>query len=213
LPKTQPREKSVSGLPVILKNGFMKKILIILSLVLTHTLFAQKVVLGLKAGANISNFNGGDFRDVEKNALVGYHAGGFLMIGISSFSVQPELLVSSAGAKFEDANQTNNIRLTYLALPVMAKYRTMMGLYFEAGPQFGFKLGENVGDLTISEFAKNLDLSACLGIGLQSRRGLGIGVRYVAGLSKVGEFDPTEGFDPDFQNSVVQVGLYLPLAN
>lgn len=53
----------------------MKNIILILSLLVSSFAFAQKVKFGIKAGANISNFSGGDFSNVDKKALVGFHGG------------------------------------------------------------------------------------------------------------------------------------------
>lgn len=189
----------------------MKKILISLCLVsFVMTASAQKFQAGLKGGVNISNFTGGNFDDVDKKALVGFHAGGFLSFGIGSIYIQPELLVSTAGAKFGDDVDDNNFKITYLSLPIMVKYRTAGGFYFEAGPQVGFKLGEDVGDQTLNEFAKNLDLSLGAGLGYQFGS-IGLGGRYLVGLSKVGDFEASSGLDPDFKNSVIQVGVYFAL--
>jgi hypothetical protein len=191
----------------------MKTILTFLAAIAIGTVnvSAQSVTPGLKAGVNITNFTGGNFEDVEKNALVGFHAGGFINFAIGAFSIQPEVLVSTAGAKFEAAGETENIKLTYLTVPVIAKYRTTGGFYLEAGPQVGFKLGEDIGESTIDDFAKNLDLSICGGLGFQTKSGFGIGGRYVVGLSKVGDFDASSGVDPDFKNSVIQVGIFFAL--
>ncbi len=190
----------------------MKKIFVILCLAsIGLTVNAQKFRAGLKAGANISNFTGGNFEDVEKKALIGFHAGGFLSFGIGNFYIQPELLVSTAGAKFEDAGDDENFKLTYLTLPVMFKFRSASGLYFELGPQVGFKLGEDVGDQTVEDFAKNLDLSVGAGLGFQLGSGFGIGGRYLVGLSKVGDFEASPGVDPDFKNSVIQLGVFFAL--
>ena len=51
----------------------MKKLLVIPAILFSLGLFAQKFQLGLKGGVNISNFSGGDFRNVDKKALVGFH--------------------------------------------------------------------------------------------------------------------------------------------
>ena len=98
-----------------------------------------------------------------------------------------------------------------LLVPVLLKYRSAGGFYLEAGPQFSFNVGEDVSDETIKDFAKGLDLSAAAGLGLQTKGGLGIGARYLLGLSKVGEFDPPKNIDPDFKNSVIQVGVFIKL--
>jgi hypothetical protein len=172
-------------------------------------MYAQRLTAGLKAGANITNFTGGSFSNVDKKALVGFHAGGFLGIGLGGITLQPEILVSTAGAKFDNAD--SSFKLTYLSVPVMVKYRMLLGLYFEIGPQFSFKLDENVGEETINDFAKDLDLSGAIGVGIETKKGLGVGVRYLAGLSKVGDFEASDVLDPDFKNSILQVGISIPL--
>ena len=48
-------------------------------------------------------------------------------------------------------------------------------------------------------------------LGFQTKGGLGIGARYLVGLSKVGDFDPPKNIDPDFKNSVIQVGAFITL--
>ncbi|MEI9807737.1 MAG: porin family protein [Bacteroidota bacterium] len=188
----------------------MKKPLVTLpAIVLACCVYAQGVSAGLKGGINITNFSGGNFAGIDKEALVGFHAGAFLNFRLLGISVQPELLVSTAGAKLDGDN--GDYKITYLAMPIMLKYRMLFGLYLEAGPQFSLKLGEKVGDKTINNFAKDLDLSAAIGAGIQTKRGLGVGVRYLAGLSKVGDFEATDVFSPDFKNSIFQVGLSFPL--
>ncbi|MBL7741817.1 MAG: PorT family protein [Chitinophagaceae bacterium] len=190
----------------------MKRTLLVFCLIAAaNSVFAQKVTPGLKAGVNITNFTGGNFEDVEKNALVGFHGGGFINISLGAFSIQPEVLVSTAGVKIEEAGESQNIKLTYLTVPVIAKYRTTGGFYLEAGPQVGFKLSEDIGESTIDDFAKNLDLALCAGLGFQTKSGFGIGGRYLVGISKVGDFDPSSGVDPDFQNSVIQIGIFFAL--
>jgi hypothetical protein len=190
---------------------FMKKLLIVVFLFISLASFSQ-ISFGLKAGANISNFTGGDFDDVKKKALVGFHGGAYLRISLLRFSLQPEAIVSTQGAKIEDGSgDSHNWKITYANIPVMLQYRMGLGFYVEAGPQFGFKLGDNMEDQTIGDFARDLDLSAALGLGLRTKKGLGVGARYTAGLSKVGDFEPSSGVDPDFKNAVVQLSLYIPL--
>ena len=189
----------------------MKKTILFLFLLAGSAAYAQSVTAGIKAGANISNFTGGDFDAVKKKAIVGFHGGAFLNFSFGALSLQPEALVSTQGARIDSANKSYDWKLTYLTVPVMLKLRSPGGFYVEAGPQVGFKLSENVSDETIGDFAKNLDLSAGAGLGFQTKGGLGIGARYLVGLSKVGDFEPSAGIDPDFKNSVIQVGLSIGL--
>ncbi len=187
----------------------MKKAFLIALLVAGAQAVSAQISGGLKAGLNITNFTGGDFRDVDKKALVGFHAGGFLNFGLGALSLQPEALVSTAGARFKNAD--SSFRLTYVTVPVMLKFRAPGGFYVEAGPQVGFKISEDIPDQTIRNFAKNLDLSIGAGLGYQTSGGFGIGARYMAGLSKVGDFDASANADPDFRNSVIQAGIFFKL--
>ncbi|MET0395108.1 MAG: porin family protein, partial [Chitinophagaceae bacterium] len=143
---------------------------------------------------------------------VGVHAGAYMRISLLRLSLQPELLVSTQGAKLEDgAGNEQNWRITYANIPVMLQYRFGLGLYGEIGPQFGFRISDNIEDQTAEDFVKKMDLSAAIGFGLRTKAGLGVGARYTAGLSKVGDFEPAGGIDPDFKNGVAQLSLYIPL--
>lgn len=188
----------------------MKKIFLALLLLAGTTGFAQHITGGFKAGVNITNFTGGDFEAVKKKANVGFHGGGFLNIAFGSLSIQPEALISTQGAKIDSVNGSYDWKLTYITVPVMLKYRMSGGFYLEAGPQFGFKISEDIGNSTINDFANDLDLSLGAGLGFQTKGGLGIGARYVAGLSKVGDYEGGN-INPDFKNSVIQVGIFITL--
>ncbi len=192
----------------------MKKMIMALALSgLCTAGIAQGFSGGLKAGANISNFSGGNFDAVKKKAIVGFHGGGFLNFSLGALSLQPELLISTQGARIDSVNGSYDWKVTYATVPVMLRYRSAGGFFLEAGPQFGFKLSEDVKNERIGDFAKDLDLSAGAGLGFQAKGGFGIGARYLVGLSKVGDFEAsgTGGIDPDFKNSVIQVGIFFAL--
>lgn len=191
----------------------MKKIIIAALLLASATGFAQTFQLGIKGGVNVSNFTGGDFKDVDKKALVGFHAGGFVSFFFGDhLALQPEVLFSSQGAKIDDAGDEQNLKISYINVPVMLKYRFTGGFYVEVGPQIGFKVSEDIDDMPVEDFAKSTDLSVAGGVGFHSSMGLGIGARYTAGISKVGDFDAGD-IDPDFRNGVIQVSLFYTLFN
>jgi len=192
----------------------MKKVIFVLMLSVISVAVIAQVTVGLKAGTNITNFSGGDFDEVKKKAIVGFHGGGYLNFSLGAISLQPEILFSTQGARIDSVSGSYDWKVNYLTVPVMFKYRSAGGFYLEAGPQFGFKLSEEVKYKTIDAFATDLDLSAGIGLGFQSSGGFGIGARYLAGLSKVGDFDPSEsgGIDPDFKNSVLQLGVFFKIS-
>lgn len=171
---------------------------------------AQRFQLGAKGGVNVSNFNGGDFSTIKKEALVGFHAGGYIRFRLGGFSLQPEVLFSTQGAKLQQTTAKQDYKIRYVNVPVMFQYIFRNGFYLEAGPQVGFKTSENIPNTTIGHFAKNTDLAIDGGLGFQSKAGIGIGARYIAGLSKVGDFN-VNNFNPNFHNGVFQASLFLTL--
>lgn len=191
----------------------MKKIFILAFLFIGIGAFGQKIQFGIKAGANVSNFTGGNFEAVEKKALVGFHGGAYLNFSFVGFGLQPEILVSTQGAKIDSVSGSYDWKVTYINVPVMAQYRFPSGFFLEAGPQVGFKISDNIEKQTIENFAKDLDLSAAAGLGFKTKGGFGLGARYTVGLSKVGDFEPSSNIDPDFKNGVIQASVYIPLAS
>jgi Outer membrane protein beta-barrel domain len=187
--------------------------MIILVFVFTGSFaFGQKVQFGMKAGVNVSNFTGGNFEAVEKKALVGFHGGVYLRFSFVGFAIQPEAMISTQGAKIDSVSGSYDWKITYITVPVMAQYRFPGGFFIEAGPQVAFKIGEDIQNKTAGNFARDLDLSAAGGLGFKGKSGFGIGARYTVGISKVGDFEPSTGIDPDFKNGVIQASLYIPLS-
>jgi len=159
----------------------MKKMMIVPLMLVSLITFAQTFQPGIKAGVNISNFTGGDFNTVEHKALVGFHGGGLLRFKFDHFVIQPEVVFSSQGAKIKDSSFEANYKISYVNIPVLLQYETDGGFYVEAGPQFGFKVSENIPNSSVEHFAKSTDLSIALGLGYISKIGLGVGGRYTSG--------------------------------
>lgn len=131
----------------------MKKITftIIACTLFSAVIYAQTpdIKIGAKAGVNFANFSGDA---VDTKMKTGFHVGGLVEIFINEkFSVQPELLYSSQGAKleterlelYEGANRLNGkidqkMTLDYINVPIMAKYYVAEGFSIQAGPQVGF---------------------------------------------------------------------------
>jgi hypothetical protein len=197
-----------------IKNTNMKKlILIAFVLISTHSFsqgFVQGIMerlhFGLKAGANYSNYTNTNF---STQAVLGFHAGALVDFDLTkNLAIQEEFLFSSQGAKVkDDVFGKENVNVYYMAVPFLLKYRTNAGIYIEAGPQVSTRIKDNIDSLKSGNFAKLLDLSAAAGIGYQSKGGFGIGFRYVAGLSSVGDFK-LSNVNPNFRSSVVQASIF-----
>ncbi|MCU0387475.1 MAG: PorT family protein [Chitinophagaceae bacterium] len=195
----------------------MKKTPIIpfLALVMFFTLgqqsFAQ-ISVGAKGGLNVSNLSGvNDIEGLESNALVGFHLGGFVTFNLGrNFAIQPELLFSTQGAKWEGFGESENLKLNYFNIPVMVKFLTNSGFYLEAGPQLGLRTGDvTFDDEDISDEFESSDVSACFGLGFQPTKSpFGIGARYNIGLGTVSELEDFDEETVDVKNGVFQLSLY-----
>lgn len=115
----------------------------------------QGTAFGIKGGPSYSSVVG-DLTDGIKFRFSG-HAGVFVEFDVSyNFKLQPELVYSSQGFQFTtdlaaidnggsntDQNRTRtNVRLNYLTIPLIAKFRISDKLNLEFGPQFGFLIDQ-----------------------------------------------------------------------
>lgn len=184
-----------------------KKTLTAIAVITFGFIQAQEIKFGTKFGFNISNLTG-DISD--SNNKIGFHAGGFAEIELSDiFSLQPEILYSTQGSKFEQNyyfpnggfNLDVNQKLSYLNIPVMTKLYLVENFYIEAGPQISFLLkAEQSGDangirngqlFTYSETIDNkdslnsTDYGFNLGLGIKLSEKIGANVRYSLGFSSI----------------------------
>ncbi|MWB94674.1 outer membrane beta-barrel protein [Flavobacterium sp. GA093] len=205
----------------------MKKIIMTAAAVLAFAYTnAQEVKFGVKAGLNIANQTGDV---VGTESLVGFHVGGFAEIKLTDkFSIQPELLYSAQGAKYDfsepefDSFEEGKLKLAYLNIPVMAKFYVTEKFTVEAGPQIGFLLsakddysgsfmGESYSENEdVKDGYKSIDFGVNFGAGYDFTENLSVGLRYNLGLSNIVETEDAEEFDVDdvsVQNSVFSLSV------
>ncbi|OEJ98448.1 hypothetical protein A8C32_04330 [Flavivirga aquatica] len=203
----------------------MKKLLLSAAVaVLTLTSAnAQEVKFGVKAGVNFASIGGDQTSGLD--GKTGLHVGGVAEIMFSDkLSLQPELLFSTQGSKFEFDDEfekeETKTKLNYLNLPVIVKYYVTEGLSIEGGPQIGFLLSAEseyeYTDKEDSEFnekettdikknVSGLDLGLGFGLGYKLEGGLNFAARYNLGLSNINDFDDSDDFKQ--QNNVFQVSV------
>jgi len=192
------------------KIKIMKKLMLICLVLMSAKGFGQSILsrleFGIEAGSNYSNFTNASF---PTDPLLGFHAGATVAFKFTdNFMIQEEFLFSTAGAKIKGgALGDQDLKISYMSVPFLLKYRINSGFYVEAGPQVGLRASENVSGITTSEFAKRIDLDAAGGIGFQTKMGLGIGVRYVYGISKVSEFN-IANINNDYKNNNIQASIF-----
>lgn len=189
----------------------MKKIIMTAAAVMAFAFSnAQEVKFGVKGGINLSNFTG----DIEDNtSKVGFQVGGFAEIKVSDkFSVQPELLYSEQGTKY-DGDEDFKYNFSYLNVPVMAKYYVADKFSLEAGPQIGFLLsakakgeeGDISVDADVKDFFETIDLGLNFGAGYDFTENLSAGLRYNLGLLNIAKTE--DGDDSKLNNSVFSLSV------
>ncbi len=190
----------------------MKKALLVLFFAATAGAASAQTQFGLKAGANFATLTGDDADDAKMK--VGLNVGAFARLPISeTFKVQPELIYSLQGAKFEDEGEEAKFNTSYINVPVMLQYHTASGFFAETGPQVGFlataKAKYEDVEVDIKDSFKSIDFSWGIGVGYQMASGFGVNARYNLGLSNIGE--EFEGETANVKNSVIQVGVFYTL--
>jgi hypothetical protein len=186
----------------------MKKIFLLIVMAGSFAVSKAQITYGAKAGLNVSNV-GGEDTDGNK-AKLGFHVGGFVGVPVAeNFSINPELVFSLQGAKYENDSKVN---MSYLNIPVMARYTTKSGFFGETGPQLGFlmsaKAKEDGESDNVKDYFKKTDFSWAFGIGYLTQSNIGLNARFNLGLSKLDEEGQAKVF-----NRVFQVGMFYVLGN
>lgn len=151
---------------------------------------AQDVNFGVKAGLNNTNFTG----DADTDAKTSFYVGGFVDYAVSEkFHLQPELLYSSEGA-------ADDWGISYLRIPIMAKYYVAESFSLLAGPSVAFKVATE--DDFVDELTKSMDFGLGFGAAYDLENGLFFDARYNLGLQNISD----DGVS-DVKNTGFQVGL------
>jgi hypothetical protein len=207
------------------------KIILIFALVFGSTALtsAQFLRFGPKAGISSSkvqvdeklSLDGKDIVYETGDAQLGFHVGAFARVSIVSFSIQPELLFTSAGGKIivTEDGQTSDVRdLSYNKIDVPIMLGKSFGKIFrvQAGPSFSFLLSDDARDVSLQEELSqnynNATVGYQVGVGFDLSK-LSIDLKYEGNLSKFGESVSFRGesFDTDLRTSqfVLSVGFNL----
>jgi outer membrane immunogenic protein len=189
----------------------------------TRTTSSSDVRFGIKGGMNVSSLSD-DGSLEDQGSKIGFNAGVFATIPVAeSFSIQPEVIYTQYGDKYDYRAPITNDRISYarrldyVAIPLMFQYNFIPNLYVEAGPEFGLlvsaknklKNESNNDPLnTTGDYKDELNkfnLGIGLGAGYYFTDNLGITARYVAGVTDIAK-DRPNGSDA-IRNNTFQVGL------
>lgn len=183
----------------------------------------ESIEVGARAGYNYSSLRGDTAKDLDTKGRSGYHAGLFVEVPISErFSIQPEVVYSTQGAKWEGATGDVELKTQNINVPVLAKIYVADGFNVQVGPQVGFNTGADwdydgklihLTDKIDDDALSSVNFGAVVGAGYKMAEGLTIDARYNFGLTNIFDEDNkslTElniSDDNDFKNGVFSVGL------
>jgi hypothetical protein len=168
---------------------FMKKTLLALIFAVSalNVAQAQSARFGIKAGASLTNVTKSSDQAANK---FGFNGGVMANFAVNDLlSIQPEVLYSNKGFKVEGRNSKERLVLNYIDVPIVAKIATgTTGLFFELGPQVGFRTASAYKDSDISfslnDAIKSVDFGYAAGLGFQAAGGM-VGLRYNGGFTNV----------------------------
>lgn len=220
---------------LILKLNKMKKIILTVAAICAVSFAnAQDIKFGVKAGLNISNVTGDYQNEFDAKSLIGLQIGGFAEIGISDkLAFQPELLYSMQGAKTEfsesfegfSASGESTLKLNYLNVPLLLKYKLADKFSILAGPQVGLLMsaeqeftftetfdGETFSESGTEDVKENYEsilLSFNVGASYSITDNIFVDARYNLGLSNLLKDQTFEGetFSLDGSMNVLQFSV------
>ena len=173
---------------------------------------SMDVSFGVKGGVNFATITGDDFDSPDSRTS--FHVGLLAEFPLSEmFSIQAEALYSGQGFETDidggilGGDGKIEYQLDYINVPVLAKVYVVEGLSLEVGPQFSFKVNEEIdtdpnddpGDYDLDE-AESFDFGLAGGLTFQTNMGLFASARYTVGLTDIIP-------DRDVKNSVFQLGI------
>ena len=191
----------------------MKKLLLTMFVMVSAACaFAQGISFGVKAGANLANqkFTSSGI-SLDTKAKPGIHGGAYLIAMINEkFGVQPELLFSMQGSKWDFSGNDSKFKFNYIAVPVLLRYNITDIISIHAGPQFGFLMSAEAEDESgdtedIKDDLKGLDVAGATGVEVDLPSGLGFGARYVLGFTNVADADGADADDFEIKNRAFQL--------
>jgi opacity protein-like surface antigen len=187
----------------------------------TRTTSSSDVRFGIKAGMNVSSLSKNETLD-DQGSKIGFNAGVFANIPVAeAFSIQPEVLYSQYGDKYDYVAAGNRYsyanHFDYVTVPVMFQYNFIPNLYVEAGPEFGFmvsaknKAKNETNNDVLAESGNYKDnfntfnVGIGLGAGYYFTDNIGLTARYVAGVTDIAKDRPSNS--DAVRNNTFQVGL------
>ena len=189
----------------------MKKVILLTAILMTGfaasaQTWSDDVQFGVRGGLNFSTVTGDDFDSPD--GRTSFYAGLLAELPLSDLvSLQPEVFYSAQGYDVSSGAVDSSYNLDYVQVPVLLKVYLIDGLNLQAGPQFGFKVNEDI-DFDTNQGTLDFDTDAVNTFDFQLSAGaeyklfskIFVQARYTYGFTDV--IDNVEA-----RNSVVSAGI------
>jgi len=157
---------------------------LLVALVLIGSISAQaQLRFGVKGGANFSKLSSSDPQDQFKN-LTAWHGGLMLELKLPILGIEVDAIYTQNGTKFDAGMAIEDLKNTYIAVPVLVKWYILKVLNIHAGPQFSFLTSSKLGDLDYKDQLASNDLQIVFGAGVDLGRLHG-SLRYNLGVKDI----------------------------
>ena len=117
-------------------------------------------------------------------------------------------MYSGKGTKLDVADETANLNLNYLEVPIWGRYNLESGLHFDLGPYIAFLMGakfdgeSEIGDEKVKDSYTSTDFGVGFGLGYELESGLGFAANYNLGLANISDSD-----DGDLTNNLIKFSI------
>ncbi|HTI91556.1 MAG TPA: porin family protein [Puia sp.] len=186
----------------------MKKLALVILAGISFATANAQFQFGAKGGLNFATLSGSDIDGAK--TLVNFNVGVFARLPlVDRLSLQPELVYSVQGAKFNDPDESHHVN--YLNIPVLLRYSAGSGFGIYTGPQVGFLLAAHNkfdgNSINEKDFFKSADFAWAVGLNYRiPSTKLGIDARYNFGISNI-EDQTNSNQNGTVRNNVFQLGL------
>jgi len=186
----------------------MKKIYVVLvAVLLVGSLSAQaQFKFGVKGGLNFSKFTSTDAAAQAEN-ITAWHGGLMAEIKLPIIGIEADALYTQNGSKVDLGQGLEDLKNTYIQVPVVAKVYILKVLNVQAGPQFGFLTGAKDGDNeSVKDQLESNDLQIVFGAGVELAM-FHASLRYGLGVKDINK----DLINYDLKNNafMLSVGIWL----
>lgn len=186
----------------------MKKVyILVIAFLLVGSFTAQaQLKIGVKGGMNFSKITSTDPSDQLEN-LTAWHAGLMAEIKMPIIGIEVDALYTQNGTKVDVGGAVEDLKNTYIAIPVVAKFYILKVLNIHAGPQFSFLTSSKFGDIDFKDQLASNDLQIVFGAGVELSM-FHASLRYNLGVKDINA-NTASSFELKNNAVMLSVGIWL----